>query len=159
MNIQDIIKVLAEKGFDISELEVQSKIDAFSRDFSLPAEEAARAALSHFMSVNQLSAASAKSKGPAPGPAAQVQTPVSTPTTAQAAVTTRDINEKVFALIVELSSRVPYHLANLAEVIREAASAGIAQSRVEEAVKTLIENQRCIEPLIGELYPRTIPPV
>ncbi len=153
MNTQDIIKVLAEKGFDISELEVQSKIDAFSRAFRLPAEEAARAALSHFMSINKLSPAPAKSNRSVPAQTGQNHTQAAVSAPAQVLDAPYDVYDKVFGLIIKLSSRAPYRLASCAEVVKEAASVGITPIEVEETIKALIEKGKCIEPLIGQLYP------
>lgn len=147
MNTQDIVKALAEKGFSISEQEVQSKIDTFSKTFRLPAEEAVRAALNHFISTNKLSA-----------PAGQIQTPVAplTPTQTAAANQLHDapgISDRVFKLIIEMSRSVPFRLASYAELIKETAPLGYSQKQVEETVNALIAEGKCIEPLIGKLYP------
>jgi hypothetical protein len=147
MNSRDIVKALTEKGFSISEQEVQSKIDAFSKTFRLFAEEAARVALNHFISTNKLST-----------PAGQNQTPVAplTPTQTAAAPQRHDapgISDRVFKLIVEMSQRVPYRLANCAEIAKEAATMGISQKQVEDAVNALITEGNCIEPFFGKIYP------
>jgi biotin operon repressor len=147
MNIQDVVKALTEKGFNISEQEVRSKIDTFSKTFRLPAEEAGRAALNHFISTNKLSA-----------PAGQNQTPVAalTPTLTAAAHQLHDapgISDRVFKLIVEMSRRVPYRLASCPEIVKEAATMGISQKQVEEAVNALITEGNCIEPFFGKIYP------
>jgi hypothetical protein len=144
MITQDIVKALAEKGFSIGEQEVQSKIDAFSKTFRLSAEEAARAVLNHFIATNKLSAA-VKSKVPAPVPTGQIQTPVTAPAP--------PISDIVFKLIIEMSQRVPHRLANVAEIINEAATVGISQKQVEEAVNTLDAEGKCIEPFFGKIYP------
>ncbi|MFZ2411028.1 MAG: hypothetical protein WAW23_05620 [Candidatus Methanoperedens sp.] len=161
MNTQDVVKALAEKGFDISEQEVQSKIDTFSKTFRLPAEEAARAALNHFISTNKLSAP-VKNKAPAPVPAGQIQTPAAEPVLAQTAAAPTSapqlrvatgISDRVFKLIKEMSQRVPYRLANYTELIKESETIGLSQKQVEDDVKTLIAEGKCIEPFIGKLYP------
>jgi hypothetical protein len=157
MNSRDIVKALTEKGFSISEQEVQSKIDAFSKDFRLPAEEAGRAALNHFISVNGLFAP-IKNKVPTPAPTGQIQTPVAAPATTQTAAAPQrhdapGISDRVFKLIVEMSQRVPYRLANCAEIVKEAATMGISQKQVEEAVNALISEGNCIEPFFGKIYP------
>ncbi|MGB8218684.1 MAG: hypothetical protein WCE94_15405 [Candidatus Methanoperedens sp.] len=144
MITQDIVKALAEKGFSIGEQEVQSKIDAFSKTFRLPAEEAARAALNHFIETNKLYAA-VKSKVPAPVPTGQIQTPVTAPAPA--------ISSIVFKLILEMSQCAPHRLASCAEIVKEAAAAGISQKQVEEAVNTLNAEGKCIEPFFGKIYP------
>ncbi len=157
MRTQDVVKALAEKGFSISEQEVQSKIDAFSKDFRLPAEEAGRAALNHFLSVNGLFAP-IKNKVPTPAPTGQIQTPVATPATTQTAAApllhdAPGISDRVFELIVEMSRSVPYRLASYAELIKETAPLGYSQKEVEETVNALIAEGKCIEPLIGKIYP------
>jgi hypothetical protein len=157
MSSSEIVKALAEKGFTISEQEVQSKIDAFSKTFRLPAEEAARAALNHFIEANKLSAPT-KNKVPAPVTTGQIQTPVAPLTPMQTAAATQlhdapGISDRVFKLIVEMSLRVPYRLANCAEIVKEAATAGISQKQVEEAVNTLYAEGKCIEPFLGKIYP------
>ncbi|WAM22648.1 MAG: hypothetical protein OI715_00715 (plasmid) [Candidatus Methanoperedens sp.] len=149
MNTQDIVKALAEKGFSISDQEVQSKIDAFSKIFRLPTEEAARAALNHFISTNKLSAP-IKNKVTAPVPTGQIQTPVAAPAPTQTAAA---ISDRVFKLIVEISRRVPHRLASCAEIVKEAASACISQKQVEDAVNTLNTEGKCIEPFFGKIYP------
>jgi transcriptional regulator len=149
MNTQNIVKTLAEKGFSVSEQEVQSKIDAFSKKFCLPVEEAARAALNHLIETNKLSAP-VKNKVPALDPTGQIQTPVAAPAPAQTAAA---ISDRVFKLIVEISLRVPHRLASCAEIVKEAASAGISQKQVEEAVNTLNTEGKCIEPFSGKIYP------
>ena len=147
MNTHDIVKTLAEKGFSISESEVQSKIDAFSKTFRIPAEEAGRAALNHFISANKLSASTG-----------QIQNPVVAPAPAQAVAAHQlhnapGINDRVFELIIEMSLRVPYRLANIAEIVKEAATLGISQKQVEEAVSALDSEGKCIEPFFGKIYP------
>jgi len=147
MNTQDIVKTLAEKGFSISEPEVQSKIDAFSKTFRIPAEEAGRAALNHFISANKLSA-----------PTGQIQNPVAVlapalPAGAQKLHNATGISDRVFELIIEMSLRVPYRLANIAEIVKEAATVGISQKQVEEAVIALYAEGKCIEPFFGKIYP------
>jgi hypothetical protein len=157
MNTHDVVKTLAEKGFSVSEQEVQSKIDAFSKTFRLPAEEAARAALNHFIETNKPSAPE-KNKVPAPVPTGQIQTPVAplTPTHTVAAPQLHDapvISDRVFKLIIEISQRVSYHLANYPDIIKEAATVGIAQKQVEDAINALIAEGKCIEPFLGKIYP------
>lgn len=161
MNTQDVVKTLAEKGFDISEQEVQSKIDTFSKTFRLPEEEATRAALNHFISTNKLSAP-IKSKAPAPVTTGQIQTLAAEPVLAQstAAPTSAtqlhvapDISDRVFKLIKEMSQRVPYRLANYTELIKESGTLGLSQKQVEDEVNTLIAEGKCIEPFFGKLYP------
>ncbi len=142
MDTQDVIKSLAEKGLAITDEDVRTKIDTFSKTFHLPFDEACRAAISHFVSANKTLTA----------PAAQ-PTPAPSSTSAQAVASPPDIIEKVFALIVNLSNRVPYRLAHFSDVLEEAALVGIAENKVSEAVKNLIETERCTEPLLGQLYP------
>jgi hypothetical protein len=147
MNTHDIVKTLAEKGLCISDQEVQSKIDAFSKTFRLPAEEAGRAALNHFISANKLSA-----------PTGQIQNPVAVPAPAHAAAAQRlhsapGISDRVFELIIEMSQRVPYRLVSCAEIVKEAATVGISQKQVEEAVSALDAEGKCIEPFFGKIYP------
>ena len=146
MNTHDIVKTLAEKGFSISEPEVQSKIDAFSKTFRIPAEEAGRAALNHFISANKLSASTGQiQKVVAPAPAL--------PADAQKLHNAPGISDRVFELIIEMSLRVPYRLANIAEIVKEAATLGISQKQVEEAVSALDSEGKCIEPFFGKIYP------
>jgi hypothetical protein len=141
MNTHDIVKTLTEKGFSISEPEVQSKIDAFSKTFRIPAEEAGRAALNHFISANK-----------------QIQTPVAAPAPAQVAVAPQlynapGISDRVFELIIEMSMRAPSRLANIDEIVKEAATMGISQKQAEEAVSALDAEGKCIEPFFGKIYP------
>ena len=161
MNTQDVVKTLAEKGFSISEQEVQSKIDAFSKTFRLPIEEAARAALNHFISTNKLSAP-IKNKAPAPVPTGQIQTPAAGTTLTQTAAApvsasqlhaAPGIGDRVFKLIKEMSQRVPYRLANYTELIKESKTMGLSRKQVEDDVNTLIAEGKCIEPFIGKIYP------
>ncbi len=157
MSSREIVKALAEKGISISEQEVQSKIDAFSKDFRLPVEEASRAALNHFISANKLSVPT-KNKAPTPAPAGQIQTPVAplTPTQTAAATQLHDalgISDKVFKLIIEMSLHVPYRLATCAEIVKEASTVGISQKQVEDAIIAFIAEGECIEPFFGKIYP------
>ena len=161
MSSRDIVKALAEKGVTISEQEVQSKIDAFSKTFRLPAEEAARAALNHFISTNKLSAP-IKNKAPVPVPTGQIQTPAAEPVLAQTAAAPTSapqlhaapgISDRVFKLIKEMSLRVPYRLANYTELIKESGTLGLSQKQVEDDVKNLIAEGKCIIPFIGKIYP------
>jgi DNA replicative helicase MCM subunit Mcm2 (Cdc46/Mcm family) len=52
-----------------------------------------------------------------------------------------------------MSLHVPYRLANIAELVKEAATVGISQKQVEEAVNTLNVEGKCIEPFFGKIYP------
>lgn len=158
MNTQDVVKTLAEKGFSISEQEVQSKIDTFSKTFRLPVEEASRAALNHFISTNKLSAP-IKNKAPAPVPTGQNQTPAAGPVPAQTAAALAsapqlraapDMNDIILKLIKEMSRRVPHRLTNYSELIKES---GLSQKKIEDYVKNLIAEGKCIEPFVGKIYP------
>lgn len=122
MNTNDIVKALAEKGFSISEQEVQSKISA-----------------------NKLSA-----------PTGQIQNPFVAPVPAQTSAAHQlhnapGISYRVFDMIIEISLHVPYRLANIAEIVKEAATVGISQKQVEEAVNALDAEGKCIEPVDEEL--------
>jgi hypothetical protein len=155
MNTQDVVKTLTEKGISISEQEVQSKIDTFSKTFRLPAEEAARAALNHFISIK-------KAPEPIPTVQAQAQTPATAPVLTKAAAVPTSAPQPpvapgmsvlVFKLIKEMSARVPYRLANYSELIKESENMGLSQKRVENDVNTLIAEGKCIEPFFGKIYP------
>jgi DNA replicative helicase MCM subunit Mcm2 (Cdc46/Mcm family) len=52
-----------------------------------------------------------------------------------------------------MSQRVPYRLVSCAEIVKEAATVGISQKEVEEAVSTLDGEGKCIEPFFGKIYP------
>ncbi len=158
MSSREIVKTLAEKGFSISEQEVQSKIDTFSKTFRLPAEEANRAALNHFISINKLSAP-IKNKVPSPVPAGQNQTPAAKPVSTQTADAPAslpqlrvalDMNDVILKLIKEMSNRVPHRLTSFSELIMES---GLSQKQIEDYVNTLIAEGKCIEPFVGKIYP------
>ena len=52
-----------------------------------------------------------------------------------------------------MSLRLPYRLANIAEIVKEAATLGISQKQIEEAVSALDAEGKCIEPFFGKIYP------
>ncbi len=153
MNVQDVVKSLADKGININETEIQAKIETFSKTFHLPADEACRAALSHFASANKQSSPIKEPGKPAVVHDAKIQDTTPASPQIQPVSVQSDTTEKVFSLIVNISKRVPHHLADFSDVVKEAGTAGIAPEKVLEAVGTLMQDQRCIEPLLGQLYP------
>ncbi len=153
MDVQDVIKSLTDKGINISETEIRAKIEIFSKTFHLPADEACRATLSHFVSANKQSSPIKVPEKPAAVHDAKIQDTAPASPQVQPVSVQSDTIEKVFTLIVNISKRVPHHLADFSDVVKEAGTAGIASEKVLEAVGTLMQDQRCIEPLLGQLYP------